>query len=44
MIDLYNGDCLAYLRTLPSASVDLAILDPPYDFDHVTGGGHSGVR
>ena len=39
MVDLFNGDCIDKLRTIPTASVDLAIIDPPYDFDHVTGGG-----
>lgn len=30
MIDLYHGDCLDVLPTLPSASVDAVIADTPY--------------
>ena len=30
MFTLHNGDCLAYLATLPAASVDAVITDPPY--------------
>jgi site-specific DNA-methyltransferase (adenine-specific) len=34
---LYQGDCLALLRRLPAASIDLAFADPPfnigYDYD-----------
>lgn len=29
-ITLYNGDCLALLKTLPDESVDLVITSPPY--------------
>lgn len=32
------GDCLAWARTLPSAFVDLMILDPPYNLDKVFNG------
>lgn len=39
MIDLYNGDCIEKLRTLPTASIDLAVLDPPYSFQTTRGGG-----
>ena len=35
---LYNTDCLPFLKTLPSASVDLVVTDPPYDLK-VKGGG-----
>lgn len=38
-IDLHQGDCLEWLRTLPDNSVDLAILDPPYIFKSTNGGG-----
>ena len=31
MIKLYNNDCLAILQALPTASVDLVVMDPPYD-------------
>ena len=30
MIDLKNQDCLEFLATLPSESVDLVLVDPPY--------------
>lgn len=39
--DLYLGDCLEKLRTMPDKSVDLAILDPPYIFQSLGGGGWS---
>ena len=42
-IDLHQGDCLEWLRTLPDNSVDLAILDPPYIFKNTRGGGHLAV-
>lgn len=38
-IDLHQGDCLEWLRTLPDNSVDLAILDPPYNIKSTEGGG-----
>ena len=44
MMDLYQGDCLDRLRTIPDASVDLAILDPPYMFDSTRGGGGVWLR
>jgi len=31
IIDLYNGDCLEVLKTLPEKSVDLIFADPPYN-------------
>lgn len=31
-VKLYNGDCLEVMKTIPDNSVDLAIIDPPYDF------------
>lgn len=30
MIDLRLGDCLEVLRTMPDASVDAIVTDPPY--------------
>lgn len=30
MIELHNGDCLDYLRTLDDGSIDLILTDPPY--------------
>ena len=29
-ITLIQGDCKAYMRTLPDKAFDLAIVDPPY--------------
>lgn len=29
-INLYNGDCLEFMRTLPDNSVDMCLTDPPY--------------
>lgn len=39
---LHLGDCLEYLRTLPSGSVDAVVTDPPYGIARVWkgGGGH----
>lgn len=28
--DVYNCDCLEYMRSLPDKRFDLAIADPPY--------------
>lgn len=30
MFTLYNGDCLEYMKTMQSASVDCIVTDPPY--------------
>lgn len=30
MVDLYLGDCIEVMKTLPEASVDLFLVDPPY--------------
>jgi len=27
---LHHGDCLSVMQTMPSASVDLIVTDPPY--------------
>lgn len=37
-VNLYQGDCLEVLKTLPDNSVDLLIADPPYKLK-TTGGG-----
>jgi DNA modification methylase len=29
-VELYHGDCLEVLPTIPSQSVDAVITDPPY--------------
>ena len=37
-VQLYHGDCLEFMRTLPAGSVDAVVTDPPYlegDFSHV---------
>ena len=43
MIDLRNGDCREVLATIPDGSVDLVVMDPPYEFGSVTGGGAFGT-
>lgn len=37
-IDLYFGDCLDKLRTIPDKSIDLVVTDPPYEL-HTGGAG-----
>ena len=32
MIDLRQGDCLELMKDIPDKSVDLVVMDPPYDF------------
>lgn len=32
MIDLRQGDCLELLKDIPDNSIDLVVIDPPYDF------------
>ena len=32
MIDLRLGDCLEILKDIPDKSIDLVIIDPPYQF------------
>lgn len=41
---LYHGDCLDRLKSLPSKSIDLAIIDPPYLFNKGDGGGAFGAK
>lgn len=36
---LFNEDCMKILRTLTDESVDLVIIDPPYDVSATNGGG-----
>ena len=42
MFTLHNGDCLQYMRSLPSGSVRAIITDPPYGIkrDKGFGGSH----
>ena len=32
-IELFNMDCMEYMRTVPDKYFDLAIVDPPYGID-----------
>ena len=32
-VTLHHGDCLDVLRTLPDASVDSVVTDPPYGLE-----------
>ena len=36
-VDLANGDCLEYLKTVKDGSVDLVLVDPPYEISRETG-------
>lgn len=42
--DLYQGDCLNKLKRIPSGSVDLVIIDPPYLLNTKGGGGAFATR
>ena len=42
MIDLYNGDCLEVMKSIPDGSVDMVLTDPPYEV--ITGGRNGGVK
>lgn len=41
MINLYNVDCMAFMKSLPDKAYELAIVDPPYGLGKklITGGG-----
>ena len=39
--EVFNTDCLEYMRTLPDKAFQLAIADPPYGINR---GGHNGVK
>ena len=43
-IDLYNRDCYDFIKTVPDNSVDLVIIDPPYEFAAHDGGGAFGNK
>ena len=43
-IDLHNCDCYDFIKTVPDNSVDLVIIDPPYDFAANGGGGAFGSK
>lgn len=39
MIQLYNDDCYEKIKDIPDNSVDLVVIDPPYDIHAGFGGG-----
>jgi len=45
-VELLQGDCMEYMRTLPDNAFDLAITDPPYGIDINSSGrlGHYGGK
>ena len=43
-IDLHNCDCYDFIKTVPDNSVDLVIIDPPYEFAAHGGGGAFGSK
>ena len=40
MINLYNDDCLNILKQLKDKSVDLIVMDPPYEMNVDHDGGN----
>lgn len=42
--DLINGDCLEELRLILDKSIDLVIIDPPYEIKNMKGGWTIGKR
>lgn len=38
-MQLINGDCIEVLKDIPDNSVDLVVIDPPYDISCTNGGG-----
>lgn len=36
---IYCADCYQAIKSIPDKSIDLVIIDPPYDIPHTTGGG-----
>jgi site-specific DNA-methyltransferase (adenine-specific) len=42
-IQLYLGDCLEIMKTIPDKSIDLVLTDPPYGID-IASKGTVGVR
>lgn len=41
-MQLFCGDCLEILKNIPDSSVDLVVIDPPYEFKNGGGGGAFG--
>ena len=42
-IKLFNDDCLNVLKTIPNKSIDLVVIDPPYEFNGCKGAGAFGT-
>lgn len=42
MIDLRQGDCLEIMKTIPDKSIDLVVIDPPYEINANGSGGAFG--
>lgn len=40
-VQLLHGDCIEMMRTLPDASVDSIVTDPPYHLTEASRGGHA---
>ena len=36
---IYNEDCYEAIKNIPDKSIDLIVTDPPYQIEHLTGGG-----
>ena len=41
---LYNGDCLEKIKLIEDRSIDLVVIDPPYEIKTMLGGGTIGKR
>ena len=39
MFDLRQGDCLELMKDIPDSSIDLVVIDPPYELETQRGGG-----
>ena len=42
--ELYNGDCLEVMKSIPDKSIDLVVIDPPYEIKTMKGGWTIGKR
>lgn len=42
MIDLRQGDCLELMKDIPDKSIDLVVIDPPYEINANGSGGSFG--
>ena len=43
-VQLYHGDCLDFMRTLPDGAVDAVVTDPPYGIGAAKANAHSSIR